>query len=102
MFQCRRRQGGGASTPKSQKKRAAETVEERARRWRRWQEIAFGHLKFTPDVFYSMGIFEWYAAMDGYMESIGADRPENPALSGDFTDLDAYAAPSKSIKNEHH
>lgn len=44
-----------------------------------------------------MSMDEWFAAIDGYMDSIGAEKPIAPATSNDFPELDKYAGPSESI-----
>lgn len=41
-------------------------------------ELAFGHLRMAPATFWRYSLKEWLAAVDGYMESVGAEKAPEP------------------------
>jgi len=44
-----------------------------------------------------MSLCEWFAAVEGYLESRGVDPDERPATWEDFEGLEHLRAPSRSI-----
>lgn len=47
-------------------------------------ELALGHLRMAPATFWAYSVKEWLAAVDGYMESIGADPAAEPFTKDDL------------------
>lgn len=39
-------------------------------------EIGLGHLRMAPSTFWRYSMAEWLAAVDGYMESMGAEKSD--------------------------
>lgn len=50
-------------------------------------ELALGHLRMAPATFWRYSVKEWLAAVDGYMESIGADEAAEPFTKDDLAAL---------------
>lgn len=50
-------------------------------------ELALGHLRMAPGTFWRYSVKEWLAAVDGYMESIGADEAATPFSRDELTAL---------------
>jgi uncharacterized phage protein (TIGR02216 family) len=45
-------------------------------------KLAYGHLRYTPDVFWGMSLREWQAALKGYLEKeYGGEEREEPLTS---------------------
>ncbi|PRD42306.1 phage tail assembly chaperone [Phyllobacterium phragmitis] len=58
--------------------------------WRQWQEIAYGALRWTPDVFWRSTLSELVIAIDGYCEAKGIEKSKAAAPSKD--EIDALLA----------
>lgn len=41
-------------------------------------KIAFGHMHYTPAVFWGMSLREWQCALKGYIEKVNGGPPEEP------------------------
>lgn len=49
-------------------------------------KLAFGHMGFTPAVFWEFTLREWQAAIKGYIEKNYGD-PDTPMTGGDLETL---------------
>ena len=45
-------------------------------------KLGFGHMHYSPRVFWSMSLREWQACYLGYMEKMGADNSKPMTTSG--------------------
>ena len=55
--------------------------------WRRWMELALGHLRMAPATFWAYSLKEWLAAVDGYRESLGMDESSSPMTRDELASL---------------
>ena len=50
-------------------------------------KVAFGHLRYTPDTFWSMSMREWRLAWAGYASKMGIPEKGEILQGNDLSDL---------------